>query len=170
MLEGNRCELCKQVVHGTRAGHKQTKYCEECAKTRKKENTLNPWLPEEKKEYMRKYMRAYRKAHPRLSSPYVRKYREKGREKQVEGTVVRQSPTSLRSIAWFLPLLCIVNLSSETLDFSFDIVKTVIAYLELLVVKITSLEAISKIVVLNFEHGTTRRINRRAMGFARTAI
>jgi hypothetical protein len=32
------------------------------------------------------------------------------------------------------------------------------------------LEAISKIVVLNFRHGTTRRVNRRAMGFDRATV
>ena len=32
------------------------------------------------------------------------------------------------------------------------------------------IEAISKIVVLNSEHGTTRRANRRAMGFDRAVI
>jgi hypothetical protein len=34
----------------------------------------------------------------------------------------------------------------------------------------TALEAISKIAVLNFHHGTTRRINRPAMVFDRTVI
>jgi hypothetical protein len=52
-------------VQTVKAAHKQTKYCVECARIKKRENSLDPWTPEERRAYMRKYMRGYR-AHARL--------------------------------------------------------------------------------------------------------
>lgn len=66
MLEGNRCERCKQVINGPRANYKQTRYCLACAKIWKKENSEDPWTPEERRLYMRQYMRRYR--HPDTSA------------------------------------------------------------------------------------------------------
>lgn len=75
MLEGNRCELCFSVVEGVRGTRKQTRYCVRCARVKKVENSLDPWTPEERREYMRRYMRNYRRKRPGLSTPYVRKSR-----------------------------------------------------------------------------------------------
>lgn len=66
MLGRNLCERCHRKVHTAKARHKQTKYCVTCAKAKKKENTLDPWTPEKRREYMRDYMRDYR-AQSRLS-------------------------------------------------------------------------------------------------------
>lgn len=77
MLDGNRCELCRDVVQGKRAEHKQTKYCLACARRRKRENSLDPLHPDDRREYMRRYMRKYRETHPHLSTRYVRAHREK---------------------------------------------------------------------------------------------
>lgn len=60
MLEGKLCERCKEKVQKAKARHKQTKYCVKCAKIKKRENTLDPWTPEERRDYMREYMRGYR--------------------------------------------------------------------------------------------------------------
>jgi hypothetical protein len=60
MLERNLCERCHRKVHTAKARHKQTKYCVECAKAKKRENTLDPWTPEKRREYMREYMKGYR--------------------------------------------------------------------------------------------------------------
>jgi hypothetical protein len=79
MLDGNRCEVCRDIVDDTRARHKQTKYCTRCAKHKKRENSLDPLHPTERRAYMRSYMRAYRRTHPRLSTRYVRAHRKKRR-------------------------------------------------------------------------------------------
>jgi hypothetical protein len=60
MLPGNLCERCNEKVQPAKASHKQTKYCIECARIKKRENTLDPWPPEKKRNYMREYMRGYR--------------------------------------------------------------------------------------------------------------
>lgn len=60
MLEGNLCERCKEKVEAEKALHKQTRYCVECAKVKKRENTLDPWSPEKRRAYMREYMQGYR--------------------------------------------------------------------------------------------------------------
>src|SRR6185312_14322607 len=97
MLEGNRCELCNSVVDRSKSKHKQTKYCVKCAKAKKKENSFSPWLPEEKRRYMREYMRGYRRDHPRLSSPYVRRHR-KNQELQNSASEINKSTQHLRSV------------------------------------------------------------------------
>ena len=151
MLEGNRCEICNEVVHGRRATYKQTKYCANCAKRRKKENTLNPWLPEEKREYMRTYMRSYRKQHPRLSSPYVRKHREKARE------AVGDRSLYLRSVAWFLPLIVMAGLASGNVEISFDALPTLITHLEIVAVKVTGLAIVILICWRHLEGMLSKR-------------
>jgi len=60
MHEGNLCERCNEKVQPAKARHKQTKYCVECARIKKRENTLDPWPPDKKRNYMRDYMRGYR--------------------------------------------------------------------------------------------------------------
>lgn len=141
MLEGNRCERCEVVVAEDRAKHKQTKYCVSCAREKKRENSLDPWLPEERREYMRNYMRVYRKTHPRLSSPHQRKHRETRQQHQVGSTYLR--------CVCVVPVLCLAYLSFGTIDSSFDALRTLITDLELLVVKVTSLVTV---VVLCCRH------------------
>ncbi len=156
----HRCELCNEVVKGEKASHKQTRYCDPCAKAKKKENTLSSWPPEEKRRYMRRYMRAYRRAHPGLSSQYVRKYRQKKREESTATSCNERPPspphasvdheaTYLHCVAWFLPLLLALSLLAETMDSGFETIKTTITYLELLVIKVTGLLII---VVICFRH------------------
>lgn len=146
----NRCELCNGIVKGEKARHKQTRYCDPCAKAKKKENTLSSWEPEEKRQYMRRYMRAYRCAHPGLSSQYVRKHRQKkqqetaatsssARDVRPPHASVDQDPPSFSSLIFFVPLLWAVSLSSETVDSGFEAIKTAISYLELLLIKVTGL-------------------------------
>lgn len=60
MLSGNLCERCNEKVQPAKARHKQTKYCVECARIKKRENTLDTWPLDTKKDYMRDYMRGYR--------------------------------------------------------------------------------------------------------------
>src|SRR4051812_29656338 len=60
MLPGNLCERCNEKVQPAKARHRQTKYCVECARIKKRENTLDPWTPDKKRNYMRDYMRGYR--------------------------------------------------------------------------------------------------------------
>lgn len=63
MLEGNRCRRCEEIITSLKAQHKQTRYCDRCAKIMKRRNTLDPWTPEERRAYMREYMRRYRRSH-----------------------------------------------------------------------------------------------------------
>jgi hypothetical protein len=60
MLLGKLCERCNEKVQPEKARHAQTKYCVECARIKKRENTLDPWTPDQKRNYMRDYMRGYR--------------------------------------------------------------------------------------------------------------
>lgn len=62
MLKGNRCRLCTKIIRSSKAQHKQTRYCDECAKKKKRENTLDPWTKEERRAYMKNYMRRYRRS------------------------------------------------------------------------------------------------------------
>jgi hypothetical protein len=77
MLQGNRCRLCTDVITSPKAQHKQTRYCDRCAKIQKRRNTLDPYTPEERREKHREYMREYRRKNPGLSTPYVQKHRNK---------------------------------------------------------------------------------------------
>jgi hypothetical protein len=81
MLKGNRCRLCTEVITSPKAQHKQTRYCDRCAKIKKRRNTLDPWTSEERREYMKQYMREYRRKRPGLSTPYVQKLRNKRKRK-----------------------------------------------------------------------------------------
>jgi hypothetical protein len=129
MLPGKKCESCHDVVTGKRANHNQTRFCEACAKLKKRENSLNPWTPRQKQAFMREYMRGYRRDHPGLSTPYVRKHREV-RKADSDGTC-------LRSFA-VLPLLLALT-SSEHLQLSIDALPEIIGFAELLLVKVTGL-------------------------------
>jgi hypothetical protein len=60
-----------------RSAAPQAKYCEECARERKRQNSLESRTYEERKEQQRAYQREYRKKHPGLSTPYVRRFRAK---------------------------------------------------------------------------------------------
>jgi hypothetical protein len=138
MLDGNRCELCRSVVERRKSKYKQTKYCEQCAKAKKRENSLNPWLPDEKRHYMREYMRRYRLVHPRLSSRYVRRHR-KNQELQ-DSSPIYKSTQHLRSVNWFLPFFFLI-VCPELMD-SFKLIEAAITYLEVLTIKITGLAII----------------------------
>ncbi|HKQ51007.1 MAG TPA: hypothetical protein VJT74_01470 [Pyrinomonadaceae bacterium] len=148
MLKGNRCERCKQKVRGARAGHKQTKYCRPCAKIKKKQNTLNPWFPEEQREYMRAYMRAYRRSHPKLSTRYVRRYRERKREAQVNPHDIEKSNptqpplTAVCLLATIFPFLSLVDIPSEGINLSFETLRAIITKLDIVVVEVTGLVVI----------------------------
>jgi hypothetical protein len=122
MLEGNRCELCHEVVHGTKARHKQTKYCEGCAKAKKRENTLDPWPPEKRRNYMRVYMRDYR-AQMRLSC-----------------------------MVWFLPFLGMDGLSSKLVNLSFEEITTGIVHAEILAIKATGLALVIVLCIRHLKH------------------
>lgn len=163
MSGGNRCEICNGLVKGERARHKQTRYCGACAKAKKKENSLSSWTPEEKRRYMRRYMRAYRRSHPGLSSPYVRKHRQKkGKDSAAASSnerptlpphaTVDREATYIHCLAWFLPLLLAVSLSVETMDSGFEVIKTAITHLELLIVKVTGLLIIVVICLRHVTH------------------
>jgi hypothetical protein len=141
MLKGNRCELCSEKIKFAKARHKQTKYCEDCAKIKKRQNTLNPWLPEEQREYMRNYMRDYRRSHPKLSTRYVRKHRERKRDLQAGSS--RQAQTSLCClVVGILPFLLQVDLPSEGINLRFETIRTVISHIDIIVVEVTGLVVI----------------------------
>jgi hypothetical protein len=160
----NKCELCNGLIIGKKSKYKQTKYCDACAKAKKKENSLDPWPSEKKRRYMRSYMRKYRRSHPGLSSPYVRKHRQKKQQESAtisskERPVSRLQPsvdhdaTYLLSLLWFLPLLWAAGVPTEKyLDSSFELIKTAITYLELLVVKITGLGVIVVVCLRHLAH------------------
>jgi len=131
MVEGNRCEICYGIVPEPRARHKQTKYCTECARSKKRLTTLDSWSPERKREWQRDYMRDYRKRHPRLSTKYVRRYRERSRASV-------SNPSYLNSVAPLLPFLVVALLISGGLDPYTDALPVLISYLETLTLKLTS--------------------------------
>lgn len=147
MLEGNRCELCYEVIQSSKARHRQTKYCQECARQKKKENTGDSWTPEDRREYMRRYMSEYRRRHPKLSKPYVLKHR---REKQKARISVHRTVTFY--CLWFLPLLLLAPVSTETMSVWFDSLKTAIAYIELIVIKITGLVIVVTVCWKHIKH------------------
>lgn len=159
MLQGNRCELCNKVIKSTKAQYKQTKYCQQCAKQKKRENTENSWLPEKKREYMRGYMREYRRLHPKLSNKYVLKHRQKKLETLTENNYRAKSsvvPASQNqdmmffSFAGFLLFLSLnTMLSSETISGWFNFLETTIKYLELAVIKISGLGII---ILVCYQH------------------
>jgi len=66
MLQGKRCEDCNRVIDEPRSRHKQTRFCLECAKRRKRQNSEDPWPAEKRRLYMRDYMRRYR--HPETTA------------------------------------------------------------------------------------------------------
>jgi hypothetical protein len=84
MLDGNLCELCTNIVTGSKARHKQTKYCNRCAKLKKRRNTIESCPSEDRREYMKEYMREYRRKHPGLSTRYVQKLRVKRKPKIIK--------------------------------------------------------------------------------------
>jgi hypothetical protein len=144
MSERKACVRCGLLVRGPRAEHRQTKYCGECARIKKRENTLNPLLPEEKREYMRGYMREYRRTHPGLSSPYVRRHRERKREAGGESSGGQPSaPTSAsprcHAGAVILTLLFFRGDSSEGWGVSLEDLSALIPRLELLLVEVAGL-------------------------------
>src|SRR5207253_1917075 len=53
----------------------QAKYCEDCFRDRKRQNSLESRTYEMRKAKLCPYMRRYRKDHPGLSTPYVQKFR-----------------------------------------------------------------------------------------------
>lgn len=130
MVHGNRCEICRRIVPEPKASHKQTKYCDECARCKKRLGSKNSWPADVKAAYMREYMRSYRKVHPRLSTTYVRKHREKLRSCSGKASY-------LSSPAIPLLFLVIALILSGNLDPHSDSLPVFIAYLELLTVKIT---------------------------------
>lgn len=75
MLAGNRCENCSKEVLASKARFKQTKWCDRCAKLKKRASSLASRPPRDRRDYMRTYMAAYRLKNPGLSTPYVQKHR-----------------------------------------------------------------------------------------------
>jgi hypothetical protein len=122
MLPGNLCELCKGKVQAAKARHKQTRYCVECAKAKKRENSLDARTPEEKRDYMRKYMRVYR------------------------------AQARLGCLALLLPFLGGGGLSLESLNFGFEDITTGIVYAELLVIKLTGLATVVVLCIKHLKH------------------
>jgi hypothetical protein len=68
MPKMKRCILCGMMIDYARSQHNQTRYCLACAKKRKRENSLDPWTPEERRAYMREYMRRYRRSQNRQTA------------------------------------------------------------------------------------------------------
>lgn len=147
MLEGNRCVLCQQEIKGKRSSNRQTKYCLACARLKKRENSLDPWHPLDRRDYMRLYMRQYRRRHPRLSAPYVRIHREREKnlglspEGQTAGTRV-----SCLSVVVFLSLLEFMTPAYASFDLtvlSLDGIQDFIARCVVTIVEASSLVVIA---------------------------
>jgi hypothetical protein len=157
MLKGRRCEHCTKRIRTSKARHRQTKYCELCAKIKKKENTLDPWLPEERREYMRNYMRSYRRRHPKLSTPYVRKYRKKRTtrfdSKDAEPQVKRNRCADATKVAPFplvcVPLILTLFLPGPISQLNYEAVSHLIKQLHTLVLEATGLAVI---IILCWHH------------------
>lgn len=150
MLPGNRCVRCGQVVRGPRAEHRQTKYCERCARDKKRENTESPMLPGEKRRYMRKYMRKYRRAHPGLSTPYVRRHRERKREARAQSSGGREPAVPAGALRCHAAATVVVVLlllfkdaAPEGRGVGFEEVSAFIVRLQLLVVEVAGLAFIA---------------------------
>lgn len=141
MVDGNRCEVCREIVPEEKACHKQTKYCDGCARSKKLAGTQSSWSRDEKAAYMRGYMRGYRKRHQRLSTPYVRKHREKLREGS------RTAP--YRSVAIPVLLLSLLFMQSGNLSPHSDTLPVLISHVELIVIKVTGLIVV---VIICWEH------------------
>jgi hypothetical protein len=122
MLEGKLCERCKGKVQPAKAKHKQTKYCVECARIKKRENTENPWTPEERRAYMRGYMRDYR------------------------------AQARLGCWVWFLPFLGVDGLWSEMRNLSFEDITKGIVYAEFLVIEATGLALVIVLCIQHLKH------------------
>jgi hypothetical protein len=120
MLPGNRCEDCKEPVHGPRAAHRQTKFCVDCAKRRKKEQTKQSRPAVDRRESHREYMRKYRPKHPGISTPYVRKFRDKQRYKTGKAVTPQSSEPDMRQL-------------------DFETLKAFIGHLSIIVVEATGL-------------------------------
>ena len=146
MLEGSRCEACTRLVRGPRASHPQTKYCAECAKRRKKQQTKESRPAVDRREYHRAYMRGYRRAHPALSTTYVRRHREKNRAVRVGEARLPQLGTaiwvSLPTILLIVALLPFLFSTFNGLDLSFEVIRTAIQHLNIIVVELTGLVVI----------------------------
>jgi len=122
MKEGNLCERCEGKVQPEKAIHKQTKYCDKCARIMKRVNTLDSWSPEKRRAYMRRYMRT-RRAQARLCC----------------------SPLSLL-------LLGTGGLSPEAFQLTFDEITTLLVHAEILVLKATGFVFIVIICARHLKH------------------
>lgn len=160
MSERKKCKNCERLIKGAKARRKQTKYCAPCAAVKKKENTENPWLPEEKRDYMRPYMRAYRRAHPGLSTPYVRRHREKkrmqrsahsnpGEAAHPPASAQERGATCPALLLMLVPMMSAAGATPDQLELGFEAVKATITNLELLVLKATGL---ALVVMLCWQH------------------
>jgi hypothetical protein len=166
MLPGNRCELCAGIIRKAKARHKQTKYCDACAGIRKRRSTLDPWTPDERREYMRIYMRMYRKLHPGLSPPYVRKTRgNKGAKGHEERSAKQQCGTPLVGknalfssvVVSLFVFVLLVPSGSLRARLSFEVVRSVIGELSVLVVDVAGLAVIALICWRHISDLWTRR-------------
>lgn len=148
MLEGNRCERCEKTIVGERAKRKQTKYCKKCAKIKKRQNSLDSWPPEKRKEYTAVYMREYRRKHPALSTKYVRKHRKKKQAERATTRVPKEQLAlqpvleTLNSVAYPLVYLLLISqpvIFSELagVQLSFEGIRTIITHLGSLVIEAT---------------------------------
>lgn len=152
MLDGNKCELCYGIVESPKAQYKQTKYCQQCAKQKKKENTIDSWLPERRKEYMRQYMREYRLLNLDSTSQNAQEHIEqkqkspknKNLTNDVSSTkITNNQNTMFFSFIGFLFLsIFLIAPSSDTMNVWFEWFDNVIKHFELIIVKITGLAVI----------------------------
>lgn len=62
MLDKKRCHgYCDGFIEASRAKYNQTRYCENCARTKKRENSEDARKYQDRKEYLSAYMHDYRK-------------------------------------------------------------------------------------------------------------
>jgi hypothetical protein len=145
------CKLCGEIIQSAKA---QTRYCPPCAIKKKKENTEDSWLPAQRREYMRLYMRKYRRSHPKRNRIYVRKHRQKKRE--INRTADKD--TNYFLCVGFLPILLFLNpIAMESVISWFDSVKTIVTYIELIVINLTGLVIVVKVCLQHIKYPVNKR-------------
>lgn len=148
VLSGNRCELCGTIVEAARAKYKQTKYCGLCAHIKKRQNSLDPLHPLDRRVYMRMYMRKYRQTHRRLSTKYVRAHRLKNRISQSQQAAAacslphRKSPTGAFYSASVIVIFLVPFISRHLKGVNFEGIQRFISHCSVTIVEITGLVVI----------------------------
>lgn len=145
MLDGNRCERCKEKILSEKAKYNQTKYCEICAVLVKKEQAAALRIAGRK--YMLYYMRAYRCKHPKLSTKYVRKFRAKhalqralAQSQEIDQPGVHSKPAAHLFLCFPLVITSVMALAGYQLNF--DTICALISHLHRLFLEATSLGVI----------------------------